>query len=519
MYWLEADYLEVAAAAAHCGAHFTALLYIEAWQEEQHGWLVPLDASTVPAATALLPGSGSAGSEGPSGAGGNELSGGGAEEQAATVEKVRRLLLDTYRQVGRWLWPVARWCITHFGCFDSHTPFQATQSCVRWLALTAAPSTNLMAFMRWRAPTACCPRCAPSFWRAHSCRTRFSPRSGSHFTSFSLDKNPCHVSLPPSAHSQLKRFEHEGDWSRALLSYDLVLQHLLAPAGSGPASGTQRQQQQPASQFVGTDPGGAFGSQFPAASQPPGGQPARPAAAASFEGISQQAAVAGLLRSLAQLGAGHLLQAYARSSDVPEAAAQAALSLGQWGQLGSSLTSGGGSGSAAGSGLSLDAALQAAVAGLQAGSMERCKQAVSGARRGLVASLVTASLEGAANVNPSLVQLQMLQAVSEAWELLWPTLPDLGSIGSPKKGRRRPNSSDSAVAAAAAAVASAAGGSPLLEGVLQLWQGREGAAGAGGRSDLQAPRQASREGRQLWRWEGRSRRLDRLGMQLPIEMS
>ncbi len=298
--------------------------------------------------------------------------------------------------------------------------------------------------------------------------------------------------IPALPNLQLKRFEHEGDWSRALLSYDLVLQHLLGgPAGGGPSSGTQRQQQQVTSQLVGTDASGAFGSQFPAASQPAGGQPARSAAAASFEGISQQAAVAGLLRSLAQLGAGHLLQAYARSPEVPEAAAQAALSLGQWGQLGSSLTSGS-SGSQPSDGLSLDAALSAAVAGLQAGIMERCKQAVSGARRGLVASLVTASLEGAANVNPSLVQLQMLQAVSEAWELLWPALPDLGSIGSPKKRRRRPASSDSTAAAAAVAVAAAAGGgpSPLLDGVLQLWQGREAAAGAGGRYDLQAPLQA-----------------------------
>lgn len=97
VYWVEADYLEVAAAAARCGAHFTALLYIEAWQEEQHGWLAPLDASSVPTATALLPGSGSAGSEGPGGVGGSGAGGGGAEGQAAALERVRRLLLDTYR--------------------------------------------------------------------------------------------------------------------------------------------------------------------------------------------------------------------------------------------------------------------------------------------------------------------------------------------------------------------------------------------------------------------------------------
>ena len=187
--------------------------------------------------------------------------------------------------------------------------------------------------------------------------------------------------------------------------------------------------------------------------------------------------------SLAQLGAGHLLQVYAQSPGVPDSAAAAALSLGQWGQLGSAAEASADSGGS--SGVSLDAALSAALAGLQSCSMERCKQAVSGAQRRLVADLVTASLEGAANVNPALVQLQMLQGVSEAWELMWPTMPDLGSVGSPAKRRQRRSSSD-APGAGAPVVGTP---SPLLEGVLQLWRGREAAAGAGGRYDLQAPLQ------------------------------
>jgi hypothetical protein len=206
--------------------------------------------------------------------------------------------------------------------------------------------------------------------------------------------------------------------------------------------------------------------------------------------------VAGLVRSLSQLGAGHLLHAYAQSPAVADtAAAQAALSLGQWGQLTSGPTDSGGGATVGG--FSADAALSAAVAGLQAGSMERCKQAVSGARRGLVAGLVTASLEGAANINPALVQLQMLQGVSEAWELLWPAMPDLGSIGSPTKKRRRHSNIDiggpdgsGAAAAAAAVVAAATNGGSLLENVLQLWRGREAAAGTGGRYNLQSPLQS-----------------------------
>lgn len=282
----------------------------------------------------------------------------------------------------------------------------------------------------------------------------------------------------PSA-LQLKRFEHEGDWSRALLTYDLALQHLGPAASGGAGSGGPTQQTQ--QQQVQRPALGSPGSQAAPGAGVRGGMAG---AGASFEGISRQAAIAGLLRSLAHLGAGHLVSAYAQSADVADSpAAAAALSLGQWGQLGGGAVDGGSGG--AGHGFSADAALSAALAGLQAGSLERCRGAVCGAQRGLVAGLVTASLEGAANVNPALVQLQMLQAVSETWEVLWPALPDLGSIGSPKK-RRKQQQAPSRPGSQGAPAAAAPG---LLEGVLAQWQGREAAAGRGGRYDLQAPLQ------------------------------
>ncbi len=167
VYWVDADYLEVAAAAARCGAHFTALLYIEAWQEEQHGWLVPLDASRVPTATALLPGSGSAGSEGPSGAGGGGQGDGRAEEQAAALERVRRLLLDTYRRV-HWAVAAENRLVLHnvlalmerllvHPCPVIFLPDHFTIP-VLLLCYRAAPSTSRMESTPWRAPTACCPR-------------------------------------------------------------------------------------------------------------------------------------------------------------------------------------------------------------------------------------------------------------------------------------------------------------------------------------------------------------------------
>ncbi len=39
VYWLEVDYLAVAAAALRCAACFTALLYLEHWCEAAHGRL------------------------------------------------------------------------------------------------------------------------------------------------------------------------------------------------------------------------------------------------------------------------------------------------------------------------------------------------------------------------------------------------------------------------------------------------------------------------------------------------
>lgn len=99
VYWVDVDYLQLAAAAAQCGAHFTALLYIEAWQEEQHGWLAPLDtaaASAAAAAAEVAAGPGGNGSGSGAGAPNGSTKGSTGQRQVAAVE---RLLLDTYSQI------------------------------------------------------------------------------------------------------------------------------------------------------------------------------------------------------------------------------------------------------------------------------------------------------------------------------------------------------------------------------------------------------------------------------------
>ena len=255
------------------------------------------------------------------------------------------------------------------------------------------------------------------------------------------------------------------------MGYDLVLQYLTPPAAPASRLGV-------GSPLLG-------GTLAPAAAAAPALRDT------SLEGVTYADARAGVMRSLAQLGAAHLLQALAPAPGgaTGAAASQAIQSLGQWDPA-PLMGAGAGSGSGAapgqgGGGAPVHAALAAAVAGLAAGDVSRCKGAIMAAQRSLVSDLVTASREGAATINLELVQLQMLQAVSEAWELKWPALPTLGAVGSPSKRGARAGQASPAAAAAA--------GPSLLPEVLRLWRGREAAAGSGARYELLAPLGALRQ--------------------------
>ncbi len=251
---------------------------------------------------------------------------------------------------------------------------------------------------------------------------------------------------------QLRRFEREGDWAQALVTADLALQ-LLGDGGGGN--------------------GGANGAANGAA------------AVEEVGGLAREAAEAGRLRSLSHLGAASLLATAAAarggSAGAGGAALDAAAALGEWAPLDA------GRGGAAG-GAPADAALAGALAALAAGAAESCAQALAAGRRGLVAALATAGLEGAGDANPALVRLQMLQTVAEAWEARWPELPDLGTVGSPNKAARR--------LAASASDSDAGGGgggaARRLGELARLWRAREAGAGAGGRYELLAPLQGLR---------------------------
>ena len=278
---------------------------------------------------------------------------------------------------------------------------------------------------------------------------------------------------------QLRRFEREGNWADALVSWDLALQMMRSGANGRNNTTTLHLH------------------------------------SSGTHGISRKEAEAGVLRCLSNLGASNLLWMASRatagtrnnnitssgsgggvnllpfssSSSSSSTAAAAAAALGEW----TPLDPGAGEESRA-----ADAGLTAAVAALASGSAERCGQAVASSRRSLVAALATAGLESTGDVNPALIRLQMLHEVAESWDLKWPNLPDLGSVGSPTKngGGGRPGSSTSNYNYnnnnnnnnSRMDIDNLEEGS-TFQRALKLWQGREVSAGAGGRYALLAPLQ------------------------------
>ena len=268
---------------------------------------------------------------------------------------------------------------------------------------------------------------------------------------------------------QLKRFEREGNWADALASWDLALQ-LMGPVNATAAAG-----------------GGGAASGSGSAST-----------SSVVANISREEAQSGILRCLSNLGASNLLWIASNAATggagsgvgstaaaagafaigtqygADGTAAAAAAELGQW----TPLDPGTGEESKV-----ADSGLSAAVAALASGSADRSAQAITSARRALVAALATAGLESTGDVNPALVRLQMLHEVTEAWELKWPELPDLGSVGSPSKagtaGERQGMHDGMEI--------DGLEGQAEFQHTLHLWQGREKSAGA--RYALLAPLQ------------------------------
>ncbi|KAK9825683.1 hypothetical protein WJX81_003257 [Elliptochloris bilobata] len=313
VYWLEVDYLAVAAAALRCGACFTALLYLEHWCEAAHGRLA-------------------LGNDQPLAAGG--------------LAEVDRLLLDAHAASGEpdGLYAVAR-------------------------------SHKLAA--------------------------------------------------------QLRLFEHEGAWSKALVARDLQLLGAAQGGDAGPARAEER---------------------------------------------------AGLVHALQQLGCAHIISAYWASlpsadGELGELRAECAWRMGEWTSAREAVPA-----PEAAAGPGFHQALCGCLKALEGGDQERCSALLDGAGVAVVRALAAASTESAARVAPAIVRLQMLVALREAWALRWPGLA-LG-LATPDRG--------SSFSGVADGTAMEVDGDELLE-LDAIWRAREAAAGAGGRYDLQEPLVALRQ--------------------------
>eukprot|EP00884_Botryococcus_braunii_P019002 jgi/Botrbrau1/5786/Bobra.0155s0009.1 len=252
------------------------------------------------------------------------------------------------------------------------------------------------------------------------------------------------VAFSDKLSSQLALFQHEGNWARAQVGFDMQMQsretHRRYPGYPGGSSGPQD----------------------------------------------------GLLRALQQLGCHHLVKTYLSTlpkateeiHELDEVQQEAGWRMGEWaatpdrpGGLDSAL---GGFGGAP----PFNAALSASLQALREGDAERCGSLLAGARTGVVASLGALVPESVSTVDPALVQLEMLRAVGEAWGVKWPNrplVPNCLILEGVRSGERGPGGGQ------ADSNSATIPGEAATEQLQEVWRAREALAGAGGRYALQEP--------------------------------
>ena len=176
------------------------------------------------------------------------------------------------------------------------------------------------------------------------------------------------MSRANDALSQLRRFEREGDWSKALAISDVALQ--LSQENSG----------------------------------------------SSVMNIPQKEALNAIKRCLGNLGATYLLSAASlreseHGQDAKYTITDGAVSLGEWHPISTSNDSSLSD--------SADKYLSLAMKHFQAGNLFGFTEAVQHVRKEVVGLLASASRETTADLNPLLVKTQMTQCLVEAWSMKW----------------------------------------------------------------------------------------------------
>lgn len=214
------------------------------------------------------------------------------------------------------------------------------------------------------------------------------------------------VARTHKAASQLRLYEHEGSWGKALGAYDDLLRGDVSGGGSGAEGGLQ---------------GEALGSLQADIFRQGGGERL---GARRKEGSREQQALVlqkGLMRSLQQMGCLTVLDTYWQGLSAQKRGAvvdpelvelqyENAWRMGQW-DLGSL---------APGEAPGYNAMLHGAFKALGEGNREAFQGGLTSARQGLVRGIAHSSAESTQSVNPAIVRLQILEGMEEAWELKWP---------------------------------------------------------------------------------------------------
>ncbi|KAL3675793.1 hypothetical protein R1sor_025741 [Riccia sorocarpa] len=201
--------------------------------------------------------------------------------------------------------------------------------------------------------------------------------------------------------SQLLRYEHEGNWSKALENYDLLLR-------------SSRSKQVGWKALIS---GGEYT-----------GVAAEKSDSAKSKVLQSRQLSKGLMRALQQNGCSHILDMYSSGvsqqedsirldSEFKEIQFEEAWRTGDWDY--GSMKQAAEIRAPSKNGLSFHENLHSSLKYLAEGDEETFFSTLKCARQEIVTHITHTSLESTQNVNPLIVKLQMLDCVSEAWKMRW----------------------------------------------------------------------------------------------------
>lgn len=232
---------------------------------------------------------------------------------------------------------------------------------------------------------------------------------------------------------QLLKYEHEGNWSGAVESYDLLLR---SKELSTPSTRLISSEQKSMLKLGGMDMTTVNEAEH-------------------FS--SDWKYNKGLMKSLQQIGCEHVLKMYCkglaaekgsleRNPEFQELQYEGAWRAGKWESHSTLLKAGGGFlNSYEQSRSNFNASLHCCLRSLLEGDIELFSSQLKQAKQELVKSISFSSFESSLNVYPSIIKLQILECLSKSWSLRWRSETRLGAKGKKLLGPYIPSSEQVAV--------------------------------------------------------------------------